>query len=220
MKNFLARNKLLLTWTGLGAAGVIAFLAFAVFEVQTLVIDKKVDESGPVFASGASAASATTEPTTTAPTLNTRSSAQPTSTASPTSSAPPSTASPTSAAPQTSTARAGVVVERSGGFTNRAHDTLGEAQVLGDGTGQRFLRFEDFETSNGPDLRVYLSAAPTDAIDGEFDDDFVDLGGLKGNIGSQNYEIPGDADLDTYNTVVIWCVRFRVPFGVAALTVG
>lgn len=110
-----------------------------------------------------------------------------------------------------------VRVEASGDFISRSHPTRGSAEVLGDGTGQRFLRFEDFRTDNGPDLNVYLSSAPTDAPAAQFDDDFVDLGDLKGNVGSQNYEIPRDLDLDLYSTVVIWCVRFSVIFGAADL---
>lgn len=47
--------------------------------------------------------------------------------------------------------------------------------------------------------------------------DFVDLGDLKGNIGAQNFVIPDDVDLSRYNTVSVWCVRFRVVFGTAAL---
>ena len=113
-----------------------------------------------------------------------------------------------------------IIVEASGSFIDRSHPTEGSAVVLGDGSGQRFLRFEDFRTDNGPDLNVYLSAAPTDASAGQFDDDFVDLGDLKGNVGSQNYEIPVGLDLDHYSTVAIWCVRFGVVFGVAELTPG
>ena len=113
-----------------------------------------------------------------------------------------------------------IIVEASGSFIDRSHPTEGSAVVLGDGSGQRFLRFEDFRTDNGPDLNVYLSAAPTDAPAGQFDDDFVDLGDLKGNVGAQNYEIPVGLDLDHYSTVAIWCVRFGVVFGVAELTPG
>ena len=105
-----------------------------------------------------------------------------------------------------------------GTFIDRSHPTEGVAVVLNDGTQQRFLRFEDFATDNGPDLNVYLSSAPADASAGEFDDDFVDLGDLKGNIGAQNYEIPTDVDLNRHSTVVIWCVRFSVAFGVAELS--
>ncbi|MXZ78105.1 MAG: DM13 domain-containing protein [Acidimicrobiia bacterium] len=108
-------------------------------------------------------------------------------------------------------------VEASGDFISRSHPTQGQVEVLGDGTGQRFLRFEDFRTDNGPDLNVYLSAAPPDAPVGQFTDVYVDLGDLKGNVGSQNYEIPRDLDLDVYSTVVIWCVRFSVIFGAAEL---
>ncbi len=87
------------------------------------------------------------------------------------------------------------------------------ASILTDGGTRRVLRLEeDFVTDNGPDLNVYL----TSAADG-FGDEYVDLGDLKGNIGSQNYEIPADVDLDLYDTVVIWCVRFGVGFGSAEL---
>lgn len=113
-----------------------------------------------------------------------------------------------------------VRVEASGEFISRSHPTQGRVDVLGDGTGQRFLRFEDFRTDNGPDLNVYLSAAPPDAPVGQFTDVYVDLGDLKGNVGSQNYEIPRDLDLDVYSTVVIWCVRFSVVFGAAELVPG
>ncbi len=104
-----------------------------------------------------------------------------------------------------------------GMFIDRSHPTRGRAVVLGDAGGQRFVRFEDFVTDNGPDLNVYLSTAPPDAPATDFDEDFVDLGDLKGNVGSQNYEIPTDVDLDRYRTVVIWCVRFGVVFGAAPL---
>lgn len=104
-----------------------------------------------------------------------------------------------------------------GSFIDRSHPTEGSAVVLSDGSAQRFLRFEDFETDNGPDLNVYLSTAAPDAPASAFDDDFVDLGDLKGNIGSQNYEIPSGVDVGTHRTVVIWCVRFGVAFGAAPL---
>ena len=113
-----------------------------------------------------------------------------------------------------------IIVEATGSFVDRSHPTQGSAMVLGDGSGQRFLRFEDFRTDNGPDLNVYLSTAPPDAPAGDFDDDFVDLGDLKGNVGAQNYEIPAELDLDRYSTVAIWCVRFGVVFGAAELIAG
>ncbi len=119
---------------------------------------------------------------------------------------------------QAETAEPRIIVEAAGLFISRSHPTEGSARVLGDGSGQRFLRLEDFRTDNGPDLNVYLSAAPPDAPASAFDDDFVDLGDLKGNVGSQNYEIPVGLDFGRYSTVAIWCVRFGVVFGAADLS--
>ena len=83
--------------------------------------------------------------------------------------------------------------------------------VLTDGN-QTFLRFEEnFSTDNGPDLNVYLRAE-----DGS--GDFIDLGDLKGNIGSQNYEIPAGTDLDRFTEIDIWCVRFGVSFTTTQLS--
>jgi Electron transfer DM13 len=79
------------------------------------------------------------------------------------------------------------------------------------------VRFDRFSTSNGPALKVYLSAAPATGPGDAFDDRYVDLGDLKGNIGEQNYAIPRDVDLARYRSVVVWCKRFSVPFGAAAL---
>ena len=107
-----------------------------------------------------------------------------------------------------------IVTEYEGTFVDESrYSTSGRAVVLGNGTEQRFLRFEDFATDNGPDLNVYLVNSSTGDVS-----DYVDLGDLKGNIGDQNYEIPAGVDLDVYDQVVVWCVRFGVGFGSAALT--
>jgi hypothetical protein len=112
----------------------------------------------------------------------------------------------------------GPVLVASGPFTSHnRYTTVGEARVYHLDDGERIVRLEDFETTNGPDLRVYLSAAEPGTEDRSLADDFIDLGRLRGNIGAQNYEIPADVDLEHYRTVVIWCVRFTVSFGAADL---
>ncbi len=111
-----------------------------------------------------------------------------------------------------------IVTLVSGEFISRSHHTEGRVQVLNDGSEQRFLRFEDFRTDNGPDVDVWLSPLPPDAPARDILNDWINLGDLKGNVGSQNYEIPPSVDLDHYSTVVVWCVRFSVPFGAAALS--
>ncbi len=104
-----------------------------------------------------------------------------------------------------------------GAFQDRSHATRGQVAIYALEDGTRILRIEELATDNGPDLFVYLSAAGADAPSGDLDDQFVSLGRLKGNIGSQNYEIPADVDLDAFASVVIWCDRFDVAFGAANL---
>ena len=97
-----------------------------------------------------------------------------------------------------------------GGFTSLEHTTTGTAVVLELEEDTRYLRLEDLETSNGPDLRVILTDQPLSDDWHVWDDgEVVDLGPLKGNIGSSNYEIPPSLDLGDYETAVIWCRRFR-----------
>jgi hypothetical protein len=106
-----------------------------------------------------------------------------------------------------------------GRFISLEHATRGQALVLETPDGRRFLRFEGFETSNGPDLVVYLSAKQPAGPDDwhGYDGDFVDLGPLKGNVGSQNYMLPTNVELDRYSTAVVWCRRFTVGFAAAPL---
>jgi hypothetical protein len=127
---------------------------------------------------------------------------------------------PTVAAPATpaaATAKPPLRTLSRGTFRSYEHATSGSARVVALADGRRYVRFEDFRTSNGPALKVYLSAAPASGPGGAFDDRFVDLGDLKGNIGAQNYAIPGDVRLGGYRSVVVWCKRFGVPFAAAAL---
>jgi hypothetical protein len=105
-----------------------------------------------------------------------------------------------------------------GNFKSLAHETKGTAAVYQLADGKRTLRLTQFETSNGPDVHVYLVAAP-EANDNDIvkQAGFIDLGSMKGNKGDQNYDIPADVDLNKYRSVSIWCARFGVNFGSAAL---
>jgi hypothetical protein len=105
-----------------------------------------------------------------------------------------------------------------GQFHSVAHDTKGVATIHQIGEGKRVLRLTNFETSNGPDVHLFLVAAG-DAADSETvkSAGHIDLGKLKGNIGDQNYDLPGDVDLGKYRAVTVWCNRFGVNFGTAPL---
>lgn len=111
-----------------------------------------------------------------------------------------------------------VVELGAGSFRSLEHETRGVAKVVELADGSRYVRLEDLNTSDGPDLRVYLTDQPLSDDWRVWDDGaFVDLGTLKGNIGDANYRIPQAVDLADVRTVVIWCRRFAVGFGVAPL---
>jgi hypothetical protein len=107
----------------------------------------------------------------------------------------------------------------SGTFISHEHETSGRARVLELPDGSRVLRIENLATSDGPDLRVWLSDQPVKPGEWRVFDDgkWLELGDLKGNKGNANYAIPASADLDDLTSVTIWCRRFSVSFGAAAL---
>jgi hypothetical protein len=107
------------------------------------------------------------------------------------------------------------VLLRAGRFESVRHSASGKAQAIELAAGGKVLTLTDFEVDNGPDLRVYLVAGPA-TTEGEVED-FVDLGGLRGNVGNQQYELPRNLDIGRHSTVVIWCRAFSVLFARAPL---
>ncbi len=105
----------------------------------------------------------------------------------------------------------GVLISGSFVGADDFHSSSGEALLIRSDSGELFLRFENFEVRNGPDLYVYL-ARSTDIGDG-----FVNLGRLTGNIGDQNYQVSSDVEISEFNTVLIWCRAFVVLFGSAEM---
>ena len=118
------------------------------------------------------------------------------------------------------TAQRGLTAQplESGEFYSILHPMKGTATIFQTGDGTRLLRLTSFSTSNGPDVHVYMVAAD-DAKDVATVQKagFIDLGVIKGNIGDQNYRLASDLDLAKYRAVSIWCKRFSVNFGAAAL---
>jgi hypothetical protein len=126
-------------------------------------------------------------------------------------SAPAATASTPGATPA-------AVDVASGSFRSLEHETTGTARLIRLADGSHILRFENLDTSNGPDLRVYLSELPANLGLRDYGERYLELGhGLKGNRGDQNYVIPKGTDVTKFKSAVIWCVRFKVGFGVAPL---
>jgi Electron transfer DM13 len=91
------------------------------------------------------------------------------------------------------------------------HNAEGVAKEISLEDGRKFIRFENFKVTNGPNLFVYLATDKSAS-------DFVNIGQLKANNGNQNYEVPDGTDLTKYDTVLVWCKAFSVLFGSAELT--
>jgi hypothetical protein len=204
--SFVRRNVRWLVPGGIAAIAAAAWLAFGFFGVHTLFIDDEVAEADPFAVSAEAAPTEAAEVE--APAEATEAPATPTQAAEAPAGATEAPVEATEAA-----VPAGPTSTFQGSFISLDHPTSGTALIRTDGV-QTFLRFEGFETDNGPDLNVYLSKAGPGEDPGT---DYLDLGDLKGNIGEQNYEIPADVDLSEYRSVVIWCVRFGVGFGAAEL---
>ncbi len=96
-----------------------------------------------------------------------------------------------------------------GEFVASAHEVKGKALIIKEDN-KKILRFEDFETINGPDLRIYLS--------NDLDvDDSIDLGPIKATKGNVNYEIDNSIDTLKYDKVLVWCRAFKVLFSYSDL---
>lgn len=96
------------------------------------------------------------------------------------------------------------------GIDDGIHNAKGLAKILTISNGSQILRLENFKSTNGPDVHLYLS-------NNKQANDFIDLGRLKANNGNQNYKIPMDIDFNHYGYVLIWCKPFSVLFGSALL---
>lgn len=94
-------------------------------------------------------------------------------------------------------------------FKPRAHEVSGTALLI-EQNGQYTIRFENFETINGPDLKIYLSSDLGD-------DDYINLGNIKATKGNVNYSVPPGTDITKYRNVLVWCEAFSVLFSYAQL---
>jgi Electron transfer DM13 len=180
-------------WLTIGLVAALAVVAFLLFRPDTLVTEVVADESlEEAFATTTEAEVATTT------------------------TEPPTTVAETTLATLTTTMPVGPVRLSSGEFVGIEHRATGTASVY-EQDGRHVLRFEDdTDIQNGPDLYVWL--LPTTSYEGGTPAEYIDLGFLQGTVGGQNYDLPDDFEPEVHRTVLIWCLRFAVPFATAPLS--
>jgi hypothetical protein len=99
---------------------------------------------------------------------------------------------------------------KQGSFSgNMSYTVSGSAKIYDQG-GKKYLYLENFSSSAGPDLKVYVATTNNAA-------QFVNLGALKSRTGNQSYLITNPPDFNTYNKVLIWCQQFSVLFGASTV---
>lgn len=196
------RRRRIRTIVAAGIAVVGLVTGLVLFKPWLLFVDVRVDEQLPTVAT----ATAQAQPS---PVDSSPASAVPSAVTS--SAAVPSAPAPT-----------GPVQLAAGSLISHEHTTSGTVRIIKQPDGVRVLTLEDLDTSNGPDVHVWLSAAHVvEGTGGWFtagSADHYDLGIIKGNQGNQVYEIPADVDLSKYKSVDLWCVQFSVSFGAAELS--
>lgn len=90
-------------------------------------------------------------------------------------------------------------------MSTSGHSVKGTARVY-QKDNQLFLSLENFSSTNGPDLHVYLSKEM-------LPQNFIDLGKLKSISGNQVYDVPGMPDLNVYKYALIHCQQYNHLFG-------
>lgn len=96
----------------------------------------------------------------------------------------------------------------------------GEVTIYQQADGSKLIRFEEFRAARAPGLLIALSTVPElEAIESleTIGLNRIELGVLKGNVGSQNYFLPAEVSLDTFTSIVIYSRALNLIFSVAPL---
>ncbi|WP_155853963.1 DM13 domain-containing protein [Arthrobacter sp. H5] len=206
-------RKRILIIVGAAIGVLVLVVGLTVFKPWLLFVDIRVDDALPAVA-------ASPEVMTPTPSASASGSASASISAEPpagaASTVPPAVEEPVDPA------STGPIQLAEGSLISHEHATTGTVRIIEQEDGTRVLTLENLDTTNGPDVRVWLSAA--DVVEGTAgwytagSAEFVDLGLIKGNQGNQVYEIPDDVDLSKFVAVDLWCVQFGVSFGAAQLS--
>jgi len=102
------------------------------------------------------------------------------------------------------------VSKYTGTFINGPYGTVSGKASIYLQSGQYLLALENFSSSNGPDLHVYISKELQPV-------NYIDLGRLQSVNGNHIYQLTGIVDFSAYKFALIHCQRYNHLFGSAAL---
>ena len=98
----------------------------------------------------------------------------------------------------------------SGTFNNGPYGAVSGSARIYLKDNQHILALENFNSSNGPDLHVYLSMEVLPV-------NYIDLGRLQSVTGNQQYPLTGTINFSEYKYALIHCQRYNHLFGSAEL---
>jgi len=105
-----------------------------------------------------------------------------------------------------------LVAIASGTFEGRSdHITRGEVTLEKTASGYQLRFAADFYLDGAPDPVVALGNGETFLVANK-------LGELKNKRGAQTYQLPASFTPEQFREVYVWCEKFSVPLGVAALS--
>jgi hypothetical protein len=102
------------------------------------------------------------------------------------------------------------IIRYEGAFKRSPYGTVSGTVRVYESNGKWQLRLVGFNTSNGPDLKVYLSKEIQPI-------NFIKVGDLKSVAGNQSYEITSTPDFMQYRFALIHCEQYNHLFGSAEL---
>jgi hypothetical protein len=192
---WLVARIVLVRWGRWPAVRLVVFGAAALAVLKVVVLpaydDTTVVETLPVAAEVIASTTTTTVPQVAVPPVTV-----------PVDTVPPPTSPPTTAVP------AGPELLRSGAIGGIGHRASGTAALYRQPGGAFLVGLEGIDIQPGPDYDVYVVAGA----------DRQDIGGgirlddLRGNKGTQYYDVPAGTDLTAGEwTVLVWCQTFDVP---------
>jgi hypothetical protein len=95
-----------------------------------------------------------------------------------------------------------------GTFSNGPYGSVTGSAKIYFQNNQYILALENFNSSNGPDLHVYISKEVQPV-------NYIDLGKLQSVSGNQQYQLAGNINFSEYKYALIHCQQYNHLFGSA-----
>lgn len=95
-------------------------------------------------------------------------------------------------------------------FSGYDHGLSGKALLIEDSTGNKILRFEQFNMTQGPDVYVYMSRNSTYSAGNVIQIQKLTVGYTNSSI---NFDIDDAIDHSDYKYVIVYCYQYSSLFG-------